>query len=244
MSGVIRSLPDAEGVIQLQNLQAVPGVRHGFATRRGRLEDVAPAPVGRLRQVHGADVLALPHDTAAREPFYRTTVGERPPADALMTDVLGATVAVAVADCLPILFADPRARVVAAVHAGWRGLAAGVIENTVAAMTSTYGSNPSDVVVGIGPAIGPCCFEVGPEVIEAFAERGYEAEARVSAREGARPHADLGGVAAAILRRLEVPDESVIDAAVCTLCNSEWLWSYRRDGDAAGRMLCGIALSD
>lgn len=232
-----------KGVLQLENLHAVPGVRHGFATRRGRLQDVVPAPVARLRQVHGAAVLPLPQDADPREPFYRTTVAERPAADALITDARGATLAVAVADCLPILFADRRGGAVAAVHAGWRGLAAGVIENTVAALESMYGITPGDLVVGIGPAIGPCCFEVGTEVIEAFAERGYEAEARVSGRQGARPYADLGAVAAAILGRLEVPDDNVAHAAVCTLCNSDWLWSYRADGDAAGRMLCGIALS-
>ena len=239
---MIRALPDADGVIQLEILHAVAGVRHGFAARRGRLGDVAPNAVARLRQVHGAEVLALPQNDDAREAFYRSTVEERPTADALMTDALGATVAVAVADCLPLLFADRRARAVAAVHAGWRGLAAGVIENTVGALQSTYGIIPSDLVVGIGPAIGPCCFEVGHEVIEAFAKRGYEAQARVSGRQGARPHADLRAVAAAILRRLEVPDDNVASAAMCTLCNSEWLWSYRADGDAAGRMLCGIAL--
>lgn len=239
---MIRALPDAEGVLQLDKLHVVPAVRHGFATRRGRLEEVTPAPAARLRQVHGSEVLALPRGTDARNPFYRTTVGERPPADALMTDALGATVAVAVADCLPLLFADRRARAVAAVHAGWRGLAAGIIENTVAALESMYGITPSDLVVGIGPAIGPCCFEVGPEVIEAFAARGYEAEARVSGPRHTRPYANLGAIAVAILGRLGVPDDHVAHAAVCTVCNSDWLWSYRAAGDAAGRMLCGIAL--
>lgn len=239
---MIRALPDAEGVLQLENLHAVPGVRHGFAARRGCLQDVVPAPAARLRQVHGTEVLALPQDAAARRPFYRTTVDERPPADGLMTDAPGATVAVAVADCLPLLFADRRARAVAAVHAGWRGLAAGVIENTVAALEAMYGISPSDLVVGIGPAIGPCCFEVGPEVIEALAERGYEAEARVSGVQGTRPYADLGAVATAILRQLAVPDDNVSHAGVCTVCNSDQLWSYRADGAAAGRMLCGIAL--
>ena len=239
---MIRALPDAEGVLQLENLHAVPGVRHGFATRRGRLQDVAPAPAARLRQVHGAEVLALPQDADARNPFYRTTVEERPPADALMSDAPGATVAIAVADCLPLLFADRRARAVAAVHAGWRGLVAGVIENTVAALESQYGVAPNNLVVGIGPAIGPCCFEVGPEVIEAFALCGYEAEARVSGHPDARPYANLGAVAAAILGRLEVPDDNVAHAAVCTVCNSDWLWSYRAEGEAAGRMLCGIGL--
>ncbi len=241
---MIRAVPDAEGLIQLDLLSSVAGLRHGFARRRGRLEDVVPAPIARLRQVHGAEVLVLPHETAARAPFLRSSVSRRPPADALITDAPAAAVAVAVADCMPILMFDPRAGAVAAVHAGWRGLAAGVIENSVAALTSTYGSDPGDLLIGIGPAIGPCCFEVGAEVIEAFEERGYGAEVRVPEAGGPRPYANLGAGAAAILRRLAVPESQIADAAVCTQCNSDWLWSYRADGEAAGRMVCGIALGE
>jgi len=240
----MRPVPDAEGVLQLELLSAVPGVRHGFATRRGRLEDVLTPPIARLRQVHGAEVLVLPADAAARAPFLEPDVSARPPADALISDQPGAAVAVAVADCMPVLIADPAHRVVAAVHAGWRGLAAGVIENTVAELQQRYDSTPADLVIGIGPSIGPCCFEVGPEVIEAFAARGYQAEARRSGAVHGRPHADLGKVAAAILERLGVPQGQTADAALCTRCHSEWLWSYRKDGDGAGRMLCGLALEE
>jgi len=237
---MIRALPDAEGIIQLELLSAVPGLRHGFATRRGNLEEVVASPIARLRQVHGAEVLVLPSEDAARQPFLCAAIEGRPAADALITDQLNAGVAVAVADCMPVLIADPRSGAVAAAHAGWRGLAAGIIENTVAALATNYGSRTEDLVVGIGPAIGPCCFEVGPEVIEAFAARGYEAEARAPGDAGARPHADMGAVATAILSRLGVPQAQVADAALCTLCHSDTLWSYRKDGDHAGRMLCGI----
>lgn len=239
---MIRALPDVQGVLQLENLHAQPRVRHGFATRRARLADILPSPIARLRQVHGSEVHHLPTDLAKRASYLEPAVEDRPAADALTTQAGGVTVAVAVADCLPLLIADPRAGAIAAVHAGWRGLAAGVIENTLNAMTADYGSNPADLVVGIGPAIGPCCFEVGPEVVEAFAERGYEAEARVPGPEGARPHVNLGAIAAAVLRRSGVLQANVADAALCTMCNSDWLWSYRQDGEAAGRMICGIAL--
>jgi YfiH family protein len=239
---MMRAVPEAEGVLQLELLSAVPGVRHGFPTRRGRLQDVVAGPIARLRQVHGADVRLLPAAEAERAPFFAAEIGARPAADALITDQPGAAVAVAVADCMPVLIADPVHRVVAAAHAGWRGLAAGVIENTVAELRQRYGSDAGDLVVGIGPSIGPCCFEVGPEVIEAFAARGYQAEARPSGTDRGRPHAALGKVAAAILERLGVPEAQVADAALCTRCHSEWLWSYRKDGDAAGRMLCGISI--
>ncbi len=238
---MIRPLPDVEGVLQLENLHACDGFRHGFATRRARLADALPSPIARLRQVHGAEVHTLPSEPGARGPYLRDAVDERPPADALVSDAVGVTVAVAVADCLPVLIADPGTGACAAVHAGWRGLAAGVVENAVAALQSGHGSDPADLVVGIGPAIGPCCFEVGPEVIAAFAARGYEAEATVPGPPDTRPHANLPAVALAIVRRLGVAEQKVADAALCTMCNSDWLWSYRRDAEAAGRMLCGIA---
>ena len=241
---MIRALADAEGILQLEILWALPGVRHGFATRRGRLEDVVPQPIARLNQVHGIEVLTLPPEPADRTPFFEAEVDLRPPADALITDRQATTVAVAVADCLPVLIVDPHVGVVAAVHAGWRGLAAGVIENVVETMATGFGAKPANLVVGIGPAIGPCCFEVGPEVLDAFAERGYGDEARVTGPPAEHPYCDLSAVASAIVRRLGVPRDNVADAALCTKCNSDWLWSYRHDGDNAGRMICGIALTD
>ena len=240
---MIRAVPDAAGIIQLENLWALSEVRHGFATRRGRLEDVVPGPVARLKQVHGVDAVTLPPEPADRAPFLRNEVDRRPRADALITDVPGATVAVAVADCLPLLIADPNAGVIAAVHAGWRGLAAGVIENAIDAMVTGFGAEPTDLVVGIGPAIGPCCFEVGPEVLDAFNDRGYGDQAQVLGPPGDRPYCNLSAVASAIVGRLGVPRDQVADAALCTKCNSDWLWSYRQDGDDAGRMICGIALA-
>lgn len=240
---MIRAVPDAAGVIQLGTLRALSAVRHGFASRRGRLEDVVPGPVARLQQVHGAEALTLPAEPSDRTPFLEEEIDRRPRADALVTGVPGAAVGVAVADCLPLLIADPNAGVVAAVHAGWRGLAAGVIENAVDTMVAGFGAKPVDLVVGIGPAIGACCFEVGPEVLDAFNDRGYGDQARVPGPPADRLYCNLSAVAAAIIRQLGVPPEHVTDAALCTKCNSDWLWSYRQDGDNAGRMICGIALA-
>ena len=89
---MIRALPDAEGILQLEILSGLPGVRHGFATRRGRLEDVVPQPVARLKQVHGAAVLTLPPEPDDRTPFLEAKVDLRPHADALITDRPATTV--------------------------------------------------------------------------------------------------------------------------------------------------------
>ncbi|HEX9700304.1 MAG TPA: polyphenol oxidase family protein [Acidobacteriota bacterium] len=248
--GVSPNAPLAEtgGVLQLDNLQRAAGFRHGFETRRGRLADAVAGPVARLRQVHGAAVRRLPAAASEQQPFFAAALGSRPEGDALITDLPGVTVAVAVADCLPILIADPRAGAVAAVHGGWRGIAGGVLEAAIGALGSAFGSRPADLILGIGPAIGPCCFEVGEEVIEALAARGYGEMARVEAgrpEPGSagprRPHCDLAAVAVAIAVDAGVPPGQIEAAGLCTRCNSDWLWSYRKDGERAGRMLCGIA---
>jgi hypothetical protein len=241
-------LTDAGGVLQLDDLQRAAGFRHGFETRSGRLTDAVAGPVARLRQVHGAAVRRLPAAASEQQPFFAAALGSRPEGDALITDLPGVTVAVAVADCLPILIADPGAGAVAAVHGGWRGIAGGVLEAAIGALGSTFGSRPADLLLGIGPAIGPCCFEVGEEVIETLAARGYGEIARVEAgerepgsAEPRRPHCDLAAVAVAIAVDAGVPPGQIATAGLCTRCNSDWLWSYRRDGERAGRMLCGIS---
>jgi len=240
---VIRALPDAEGIIQLEALSRLQHIRHGFETRTGRLAEVVPQPIARLHQVHGTEVLRLPAEDDGLEPFLRHTPADRPAADALMTNRLGVTVAVAVADCLPMLIADRGGHAVAAVHGGWRGLAAGVLETSIAAMGAEFDSEPGDLVLGIGPAIGPCCFEVGPEVLEAFATRGYGDQAAVAGSPGERPHVNLPAVARQVAMDCGIPATSIATADLCTLCNADWLWSYRANGDSAGRMICGIALA-
>ena len=240
---MIRNPPDVEGIVQLENLWMLPGIRHGFATRWGHLENVVPPSIARLKQVHGANVLILPQQLEDRFQFMETNKNLWPHADGLITNCPEVTVAVAVADCLPVLIADPVAGVVAAVHAGWRGLSSGVLENAIEMMASGFGTKPANCVVGIGPSIGPCCYEVGPEVLAAFNEQGYGAEARVPVSKNEQLHCNLGAVGSAITQKLGVPQHNVVNAGLCTKCNSDWLWSYRRDGDNAGRMLCGISLT-
>lgn len=249
----LRALPSATHVLELELLARVPGIAHGFETRSGDLTDVTPQPVACVHQVHGGTVVRLPAESADWRPFLEIEPEARPEADSLITDQRSVTVAVSVADCLPILIADPVHGAVAAVHGGWRSLAGGIIESTIEAMATEFGTEPSDLVVGVGPGIGPCCFEVGPEVIEALAARGCGNAARApdpaaelvggaSAAARAKPHADLMAVTRAALGNSGVAADQIDEAALCTLCHSDFLWSYRQDGDAAGRMLCGIGL--
>lgn len=150
-----------------------------------------------------------------------------PVADAQFTSELGVACTVLTADCLPVLFCDRAGTRVAAAHAGWRGLAAGVLEATVSAL----GVEPADILAWLGPAIGPAAFEVGPEVREAFlAGPGdpRDLAAAFGAGRGDRWHADMERLARARLAACGV--QAVYGGGVCTVSEPQRFFSYRRDG--------------
>jgi YfiH family protein len=240
------------GVLQLAGLASLSGIVHAFETRRGSFRNTLPSPVARLRQVHGATVLRLPAAPPLWDPFLEPEPADRPVGDAIITDIPGVTIAVAVADCLPVLIADPERRAIAAVHCGWRGLAAEILAATMSRMRSELGTRAADCYAGIGPGIGPCCYEVGRDVIDAFgavgmAEAALQPSRRHESDERCPPgdtgtYCNLPAVAAAQARQCGIPAGRILSLDLCTYCNSERLWSYRMDGKKAGRMLAGIAL--
>jgi YfiH family protein len=195
------------------------------AENRARLAALLPSAPRWLNQVHGVDV----HLAGGAAPASH----EEPLADAAITDRPGTVVAVLTADCLPVFLADTKGRVVGVAHAGWRGLAGGVLENTVAAMRVRLPDNAS-LQAWLGPAIGPDAFEVGDEVRAAFCER--DAAARSAFRAGYRPgkwFADLSGLARLRLRAAGVARIDGCD--VCTYIDRSRFWSYRRRAES-GRM--------
>jgi hypothetical protein len=173
-----------------------------------------------LRQVHGA--------TVARAPWQ-----EPPEADAAVAGDAGQLLAIETADCLPVLLADPVGRRVAAVHAGWRGTAQHVVVAAVEALIAR-GSRPGDLLAGLGPAIGACCYQVGPEVRDALGpgqgahlRPDAEGRFRLDLRAANRQQLLEAGVSAARIQALEE----------CTFCRAERYPSYRREGPGAGRMV-------
>ncbi len=195
------------------------GVRHGFGTRD------APAPAGLVRpqQVHGA--------TSARVVAGRAAPAE---ADAIACAEPGLAVGVVTADCVPILVTAAEGGAVAAIHAGWRGLAAGVVEAGVRALEA-LDCGPA-TAAAIGPHIGPCCYEVDEPVLAALARAP---ELAAAARPGRPGHAwlDLGRlVRAGLLQRGLAPD-AVEMVGGCTRCEVDRFHSYRRDGRQAGRLV-------
>ena len=218
--------------------------RHCFSTRDLALEGVlaVPAPAWaslarafdvpldslvRMHQVHCADVFQA--DTANR--------GSWPEADIGVTDDPAVALSVRTADCVPILLADRRGGAVAAIHAGWKGTAAGAAIVAVQSLTSRYGTKPEDVIAAVGPSIGPCCYEVGSELAGHFSSHP-EAPAWFSQDE--RPHLDLWRASRDQLARAGVPMSHIHVCALCTFDHPALFHSYRRDGKSAGRLVAAI----
>jgi len=161
-------------------------------------------------------------------------------ADGLLSGRTGTALGITTADCLPVLLAARNHRAVAALHAGWRGLAAGIVSRGVAALCRKAGCVPSEVWSAVGPGIGPCCFEIGDEVVEAFLAAGFPAGGFRTGPSG-RPHGDLQALAAWALADAGVGAVTTVPG--CTHCEPERFFSYRRDGWPTGLQLTVIGLS-
>jgi YfiH family protein len=211
-------------------------LRRALANRRrvATVLGLAGQPWALARQVHSAAILRVdPGRLGQGPPEGRPVVGE---ADGLVTAEPGVVLAVLTADCAPVLLADPAAGVVGAVHAGWRGLAAGVVEAGVAAMAG-LGAGPAACTGLVGPAVGGCCYEVGPDVRATVGDR-YPA-ALATTRDG-RPALDPAAGAAQALQRAGVGQVRV--AGECTVDLEERFFSHRRDHGRTGRQAGLIAL--
>ncbi|MBW3833183.1 peptidoglycan editing factor PgeF [Aeromonas hydrophila] len=219
----------SEGVFAGLNLGAHVGDAPArVEANRTRLQQAAgiPGTLNWLNQVHGTAVHPVSRD-----------YGCAPDADAACARDAGQACIVMTADCLPVLFCDRAGTVVAAAHAGWRGLQGGVLEASIAAM----GCEPGEILAWLGPAIGPTAFEVGGEVREAFMAEQVEAAAAFvpSANEG-KWLADIYQLARLRLARAGVT--AVYGGEYCTYSDSEQFYSYRRNGQT-GRMASIIWLA-
>jgi purine-nucleoside/S-methyl-5'-thioadenosine phosphorylase / adenosine deaminase len=197
---------------------------HALAATAGVARDSLAAAI----QVHGASVIRA----------YSYESGERPRADGLASDDPAVALTVRVADCVPLLVIDARRGVAAAVHAGWRGTAAGIAGAAISLLARSFGCAPGDLAAALGPSIGACCYRVGPELTDAFRAGGHGCAVDRWFRSGhKRLHLDLWAANRDQLVAAGVPDSSVFVSGLCTACHPEWFYSYRREGAAAGRLV-------
>jgi YfiH family protein len=284
-------LRDTAGIATLEasQLARVPWLTHAFSTRLDTACVKSPAPFNlgftetdsraavtarrtRLAAVLGASAFPL----IAAQQFHSDVVHvisgphapPRPPhADALITQTPGVLLAVQSADCVPILFADTRRRVIAAIHAGWRGTLARIAQKVLGKMRMEFGTRAVDVIAAIGPSIGPCCYEVGPEVAQSFAAQFPAAKNwftgpfdRLSSGEDPNPlpwlnmmppghqpppprvQLDLRAANRWQLIDAGVAPSRISVSPLCTSCRTDLLFSYRREGRATGRQMSAIGI--
>jgi hypothetical protein len=255
---------DGQGFSTAPLLTAVPWLIHGFGRAGFGEEDLRASTALRgfrpvvMRQLHSDIIRRLEGPPAAKLE-----------GDALMTDVRGLLLVIRTADCLPVLLADAGHRAVAAVHCGWRGTEKRILEKTVRAMAGAYGTRPEDLVAALGPSIGAACYEVGPEVREAFSRAGFPAaiftpaavreadrqghgptvhvpassDAATPPRGAARSCLDLRAANTWLLEALGVKRAGIWSSEACTHCDPGLL-SYRRHRGEPRRMLNFIGIRE
>jgi YfiH family protein len=218
-----------------------------------RAMEVSPEALIRVHQVHGMGIVVRRPGAAAAQPLQD--------ADIIISSDPAVAIAVQAADCVPLLIADQSTGVVAAAHAGWRGLSIRVASMTVAALRREFGSKPADLVAAIGPSVGACCYEVGRDVYQRFLRSGATQDAMARwfhqrpqptrqnpSMAGLGPpreeHWYFDGWAAAReqLRGAGVPEAQIHTAEVCTASHPDTLCSFRRDGAPAGRIAAAIRM--
>jgi purine-nucleoside/S-methyl-5'-thioadenosine phosphorylase / adenosine deaminase len=221
---------------------------HLFTTRQltlahsadydGLAKAVGAAHVVTLAQVHGAAACVIRRGTPPPD--------GRPEADVLVSDAPDVAIAVRAADCVPLLMADRTTGVVAAVHAGWRGTAARASVAALTAMQREFSTHPKNIVAAIGPCIRPCCYQVGPDLVDAFAAAGHERYlidrwfATPPPPRGSyeRPQLrlDVAGANRDQLILAGVPEGQIYDVGLCTAMHLDVLTSYRAEKEHAGRI--------
>jgi YfiH family protein len=239
-----------EGLLAFAGLAALPGVRHFVTTRalgdlkteaaRGRLAAALGVAADRLirgRQVHGVEA-------ALAAPGSPGVLGDAAAgADIVLAAAPGLAIATLCADCAPVALVDPAARAIAVAHAGWRGAVAGVASRAARLLVERLGADPRRIRAAIGPCIGPCCYEVGAEVLAAARARPGGAAAIAPGTAPGRAHLDLAALVAADLEAAGVAPWAIERAGVCTRCAGDRFFSHRGSGTAE-RFGLAVALAE
>jgi polyphenol oxidase len=157
--------------------------------------------------------------------------------DALITDIEGVVLSILTADCVPVILYDKKKKVVAAVHAGWKGTQAEIVKKTVEKMVETFGSTPNDILAGIAPSIGSCCYEVGEDVAGHFFKTP-----EAFTQKDEKYMLDLSYLNKKQLLDAGIEKENIEMSHICTACEVERFFSYRKEKGCSGRFMSMIGL--
>lgn len=254
------------------SLDAIPFVRHGFSTRlggvsegiyasmnlsftRGDREEAVLENFRRFCAAIGTNaedvvVSAQEHHTVVlpvtKADRGRGVTRERgyTDIDGLMTNEAGVVLCTQYADCVPLFFVDPVRRVVATSHSGWKGTVAQIGAVTVQRMGEVYGCDPKDILCGIAPSIGPCCFEVDRPVYDEFAKLSFADETILRDDHNGKYHIDLWETNRRILLSARILPEHITVTDLCTKCHPDIFWSHRVTGGERGSLAAFISIAE
>lgn len=185
-----------------------------------------------LKQIHSDKIFIVTAQNILQQHTHPIVLGE---GDALITNVPQLPIMVLTADCVPVLLFDKRNRVIAAIHAGWRGTVESITAKTVDKMKELFSTNPTDIIAAIGPSIGVCCYEIGIEVEDTANEKLHYAN-QLFVKEGDKTSFDLWKANKMQLRECGVPQSSIDNLRICSKCNHTMFFSSRADKGNTGRM--------
>ncbi len=208
---------EVSSLVTFPSLEALPFIEFDFGTQ----DSAPPSDVVTVHQVHSARVISNRGQSSR----------QHEDADALVDSTPGIALGIKTADCVPILLADSEHHAIAAIHAGWRGTAQQIAAATIRLMAAEFGTRPEAMHAAIGPCIGSCCFEVGAEVAWEF---GVQTPGKA--------HLDLVAINRKQLQGAGIPAGNISASGECTMCGSRGYHSFRRDREAAGRMISWIRL--
>jgi YfiH family protein len=190
-----------------------------------------------VTQVHGTDLVVIDHPNDDFDHFSRLEC------DGIVTNQKGVMIGVCVADCVPILLYDPRQQAVAALHAGWKGTAGNIVARGVAALVSCFDSRPADLFAAIGPAIGPCCYEVDAPVQSGFAKQPEVWNLHAKPNDAGKWQLDLPAINRHQLLAAGLNADHIEESGLCVCCTTDTFFSYRREKGETGRQMGFVMLS-
>lgn len=206
-----------------------------------RMQSVKKDEVGSRKYEVGSESYLIPRTSYLNITHHASM----PYADALVTDILNVPLMITTADCVPILLYDKIKKTIAAIHAGWRGCFNGIIEKTILSLKETFGVIPASLNAIIGPAIGPCCYEIGEEFQDKVKNLDPSvAKLSILLHSGSKLFLDLRKLVNTILEKEGILSEHIFCSMLCTKCNSHFLHSYRKDGEMCGSMGSIIMLKE